>query len=441
MDRRAFIGRMAALAGAAALGAASCSDRRRPARAVVAGPGPTAPCWPADANGIQLPAGFTQPVIGTQRAAGRRHRRTRGTRARRRGVLPGARRRLDLRVELRDAGGAGGASAVRFDADGTIVGAYRILTGTSANCAGGPTPWGTWLSCEENGVDRSRLRVRPAAAEPGRRRGRRSGSFTHEAAAVDPATGPRVPHRGRPGRAAVPLHAHHAGRPLAGLAATPPASSGTVGRPGCRRAPPAPDRSADAPPRSTAARGRGSPTARSGSPPRATAGCGSSTSATAAAHRALRRLDHAPARRSPASTTSPCTRRPATSSWPRTAATWSSCLITTADAEDVVAPFLRVVGHSRAPRSPGPPSRPTAPASTSARSAAPTAHRRHLRGHRPVPHRHRRPPPPPPPVVVAQDGFGRTVERSWGSADVGGVWTSGGSASSYSVAGGVGRVR
>jgi uncharacterized protein len=43
----------------------------------------------------------------------------------------------------------GGVSAIRFDAAGDIVDAYPILRGSRSNCAGGVTPWGTWLSCEE----------------------------------------------------------------------------------------------------------------------------------------------------------------------------------------------------------------------------------------------------------------------------------------------------
>ena len=27
---------------------------------------------------------------------------------------------------------------------------FLSLTGTLTNCAGGPTPWGSWISCEEN---------------------------------------------------------------------------------------------------------------------------------------------------------------------------------------------------------------------------------------------------------------------------------------------------
>ena len=43
--------------------------------------------------------------------------------------------------------------------------------------------------------------------------------------------------------------------------------------------------------------------------------------------------------------------------------------------------------------------------------------------------------------VVAQDGFARSVSGGWGAADLGGAWTrAGGSASNFSVAGGVGRM-
>ena len=43
--------------------------------------------------------------------------------------------------------------------------------------------------------------------------------------------------------------------------------------------------------------------------------------------------------------------------------------------------------------------------------------------------------------VLASDVFGRSVSGAWGSADVGGAWAlSGGSASPFSVGGGVGRI-
>jgi secreted PhoX family phosphatase len=84
-------------------------------------------------------------------------------------------------------GGQGGVSAIRFDATGAVVDAYPLLRGSSRNCGGGATSWGTWLSGEEiatgrmyecDPARRGNGLVRPAL-----------GTFFHESAAEDPATG------------------------------------------------------------------------------------------------------------------------------------------------------------------------------------------------------------------------------------------------------------
>lgn len=93
-----------------------------------------------------------------------------------------------------DARSGGGTTTLTFDPDrGRWLDAYASLAGTVRNCAGGPTPWNTWLTCEEtfltDGLPHGYVfevpadGVAQAVPLPG------LGRFSHEAVAVDPATG------------------------------------------------------------------------------------------------------------------------------------------------------------------------------------------------------------------------------------------------------------
>ena len=76
---------------------------------------------------------------------------------------------------------------------------HLSLAGTCGNCAGGPTPWGSWLTCEETIEKSAPLVGRPHGwvfEVPAAATGpvdpvplTAMGRFVHEAAAVDPATG------------------------------------------------------------------------------------------------------------------------------------------------------------------------------------------------------------------------------------------------------------
>ncbi|MGV9314190.1 alkaline phosphatase PhoX [Streptomyces sp. NPDC003691] len=99
-----------------------------------------------------------------------------------------------------DPAATGGCTVLELDADGDVRSERVAIAGTAVNCAGGPTPWGTWLTCEEDesragtngytkdhgfvfevdGADPYRSGAVPLTA---------MGRFDHEAVAVDPRTG------------------------------------------------------------------------------------------------------------------------------------------------------------------------------------------------------------------------------------------------------------
>jgi uncharacterized protein len=96
--------------------------------------------------------------------------------------------------------GLGGTTTLIFDEDKQIVKEqFLSLTGTTRNCAGGPTPWNSWITCEEDTT------IKSASAETNHGYNfeipavgkklvipvplKAMGRFNHEAVCVDPSTG------------------------------------------------------------------------------------------------------------------------------------------------------------------------------------------------------------------------------------------------------------
>ncbi|ADD45432.1 alkaline phosphatase PhoX [Stackebrandtia nassauensis] len=145
------------------------------------GPSPYGDLLEADANGIRLPEGFTSRAIGesSKDVAGYTwHDAPDG------GACFETEDGWIYVSNSEIENNEGGASAVRFTADGEIHSAYRILGGTERNCAGGATPWGTWLSCEE--TERGEVYETDPTGEKEAVVHPAMGRFQHEAAACDP---------------------------------------------------------------------------------------------------------------------------------------------------------------------------------------------------------------------------------------------------------------
>ena len=174
------------VSGALAAGALSGSPRllrealAAPARAGVS---PYGPLSPPDANGLMLPPGVWSREVarGLSEVSGYPWP-----------IFPDGQATFPTREggwilvtnsESFAFTGAG-TSAIRFKPNRDIDSASRLLAGTNANSAGGGTPWGTWLSCEEHDSGlvwecdpAGKLTAQPRPA---------LGVFNHEAAAVDP---------------------------------------------------------------------------------------------------------------------------------------------------------------------------------------------------------------------------------------------------------------
>jgi secreted PhoX family phosphatase len=223
LDRREFFRRAAVLGGGVLMapglaGLSACSATTAPVRRA-RGYGPLVRS--TDVPELWIPEGFSVRKISTTRApsianpgltvpygmdgmaafagANGRVRLVRNHEIR---DAPATARLLGPGARAYDRGAGGGTMTleVRQDAEGgvTLEREFTSLSGTHTNCAGGPTPWGTWITCEETTVGpaagyqqahgycfevpaNADAEVQPVPLKA-------MGRFVHEAVAVDPAT-------------------------------------------------------------------------------------------------------------------------------------------------------------------------------------------------------------------------------------------------------------
>lgn len=215
-SRRRFLADVAAASGSLALAGPLGALAGAGALDVDAGYGPLLP-QPDENTGrtlLALPRGFRYWSLGATGSTMSDGRPTPPSHDGTAAFADGRLVRLVRNHERRGTGPAFGPAALAYDPDGpggttTLVfdpehpehpESFASLSGTSTNCAGGLTPWGSWLSCEETFHEtRGSGRVlrhgyvfevpsganTAVPATPLRALGR----FVHEAVAVDPQTG------------------------------------------------------------------------------------------------------------------------------------------------------------------------------------------------------------------------------------------------------------
>ena len=103
----------------------------------------------ADKNGVRLPTGYSSRIVARSGQAVITGKDFLWHAAPDGGACFATDKGGWIYVSNSEMSPTGGAGALVFDANGEVTDAYSILENTNSNCAGGATPWGSWLSCEE----------------------------------------------------------------------------------------------------------------------------------------------------------------------------------------------------------------------------------------------------------------------------------------------------